>query len=293
LNSFNTCLCAAPVDCVGAWSTCTAGCTKSYSITAAAISGGAACAAAEGDVAQCAPGSGKLAGHRGRHTVAAPAAASSASDDEAAAADGPAKKKSKVIKPRGRPPAGKQWGAKEGKWVPVPGYVKPKPVRGAAKPTRGAAKKSSKRKYDGDSSDDDPFASSGSEAESETKKTKKKPQAKKRSGARKKTASPKGKYAEESDEHSSDEDSEREYDYDDSVIEWGGQRVQSCWGWRKRACPLGASSAASAKYVGQRVRWITTEGRLNGTVVAILPKKGAQPQMWRVNHDAPGKSCAE
>ena len=116
----------------------------------------------------------------------------------------------------------------------------------------------------------------------------KKLQGKKRSGARKKVASPKGKYAEEDSEHSSDfSDSEQEFEYDTSVVEWGGQRVQSCWGWRKRPCPRGASAAA-ANRIGQRVRLITTEGRLNATVVCKQPKARAALQVWRVDHDGFG-----
>ena len=82
-------------------------------------------------------------------------------------------------------------------------------------------------------------------------KTESRPKAVRPSAARKKPAakkqkknSPKGKYAEESTDHSSDystEDEDTVYEY--TVVEYGGRRAQLIMGWRKAI--MGPAPAAS------------------------------------------------
>jgi superfamily II DNA or RNA helicase len=184
-----------------------------------------------------------------------------------------------------------------GRSAPKP---KPKPKPAAA---RRAASKRKVMESDGESDDSEAeappdleqfrFGGAGAGALAAPAQTSRRaaPQPK-----RKKKPSPKGKYAEDSTDHSSDLDSEPESE--EAVVECGGQRAQSCWGWRSCECPAGADTAAandgaSTKYVGQRIRRIFTTGRVCATVVSLVPKSRGSPQLWCVHHDAEGKSSAD
>lgn len=56
--NYDTCLCAPPQDCAGAWSACDSSCLKTFTVTQASVSGGAACEAADGASTPCSAGEG-------------------------------------------------------------------------------------------------------------------------------------------------------------------------------------------------------------------------------------------
>eukprot|EP01047_Picozoa_sp_COSAG01_P029324 COSAG01_NODE_2007_length_8663_cov_13.801378_3_plen_1886_part_00 len=118
------------------------------------------------------------------------------------------------------------------------------------------------------------------------RKTAKQPSAKK-----KQPKSPKGKYAEDSTDHSSDystDDEDGEY----IVVEYAGLRAQSILGWRRAsatgpattaapAAPAAARAASSDRFVGERIRCVQSDGRWNATVV----RHNAKAETWRARHD--------